>query len=214
MMMFMTKPAKLMAPVLFCAAFGFAQPANAVTYIDIIWSDGSTTVGEVDCGGLCEGFTEGGTPLYPDSMGVLDPTFANFYDLTNGGGGQSVENETQALNILITGVTTDPATTPFAASDGTKSDMDFTGFPTDAEYLAMKLGVGTYFFHISSLGAVINVSYDYFGGPDIPGAGGSHFTEWGMSVIPLPAALPMFLASLGGLFWVGRRRRRGVAGAA
>ncbi len=31
---------------------------------------------------------------------------------------------------------------------------------------------------------------------------------------PLPAALPMFLATLGGLFWVGRRRRRGVAGAA
>ena len=33
------------------------------------------------------------------------------------------------------------------------------------------------------------------------------------TVSPLPAALPMFLAALGGLFWVGRRRR-GIAGAA
>ena len=78
----------------------------------------------------------------------------------------------------------------------------------------MKLGIGTYFFHISSLGAVITVDYDYLGGQGVPGAGGSHFIEWGTSVIPLPAALPMFLAALGGLLWVGRRRRRGVAGAA
>ncbi len=50
------------------------------------------------------------------------------------------------------------------------------------------------------------------------GAGGlkniSHVTAYVGTVIPLPAALPMFLASLGGLFWVGRRRRRAVAGAA
>ena len=31
----MTKPARLLAPVLFCAVFGFAQGANAVTVIGI-----------------------------------------------------------------------------------------------------------------------------------------------------------------------------------
>ena len=45
---------RLLAPALFCAALGVAQPANAVVYdIDIIDDDGSTFAGQVFCEMLC-----------------------------------------------------------------------------------------------------------------------------------------------------------------
>ena len=74
----------------------------------------------------------------------------------------------------------------------------------------LKLGSGHFFFQNNSGLVELSVTYTKNGAK----AGGiSHVAEWDLAVISLPAALPMFLAALGGLLWVGRRRRRGVAGA-
>jgi hypothetical protein len=75
----------------------------------------------------------------------------------------------------------------------------------------LKLGSAGSFFFVNNAGLIeLGLVFDDKGSS---GAGFSHFTEWGISEIPLPAALPMFLLVLGGTALVARRRR-GVAGVA
>jgi hypothetical protein len=203
--MLMTKPARLLAPALFCAALGFTQPANAITV-----SVGGTTA-EVIClaSGVvspeCQGFTGAGSTGFPTGLGTLSGTTADQYDVSP----SNPTSETLALNTL--------AGTSFTLTDFAKtntSGVDSFSFVTLAEYFMIKLGAGHFFFQNNAGLATLVVTYNK-NGVGGAGAGGlSHIAEWGMAVIPLPAALPMFLASLGGLLWVGRRRRRGIAGAA
>jgi hypothetical protein len=198
--MFITSPSRMFASALFCAAIGFGVPANAITYdIQVLDTDGSTSVGQVYCESFCEGFTLGGSTSFPTGPGTLSTTEAAYYGL----GGSSPANETLALNTLIGAVTFNPD-----GSDATKSvESPDPNFFTSAEYFSFKLGAGTYFFHLFGTGNV-NIIYEEIGGS---GSGLSHYTEWGMSEVPLPAALPMFLLALGGLGFVGRRRRQAAA---
>ena len=204
--MIITKPARLLAPTLFCAALGFAQPASAITV-----SVGGTTA-EIIClaSGVvspeCQGFTGAGSTGFPTGLGTLSGTAADQYDVSP----SNPTNETSALNTL--------AGTSFTLTDFAKTDtsgVDSFSFDTLAEYFMIKLGAGHFFFQNNAGLATLSVTYNKNGVGGGSGAGGlSHIAEWGVAVIPLPAALPMFLASFGGLLWVGRRRRRGIAGEA
>jgi hypothetical protein len=189
--MMMMKPSRLLASALFCATLGFAYSANAST-IDI--GGGAATL---DCGDKCFGFIGGGSPGSPSGTGTLDivPLLtADLYAVSP----SSPTNETLALATLLG---FDPGT-PTVVDIGSLS-----GFASDAIYFMLKLGADSAFFeNTSGMSMVLSLS-------STPGrgAGLSHITTWG--VIPLPAALPMFLLALGGAALVARRRR-GVADAA
>jgi hypothetical protein len=178
-----------------------ANPAGAVT----IHSDGTPTSAMVSCSPGCQGFIGGGAPNFPTSMGTPSSTMADLYDLPNG----NLTTATNALNIL--------AGTTFAVSDGVKTDtggVDSLTFVTDAAYFMIKIGGGTLagsnaFFKILNPGGV-TVTYDKMGQTS---GGLSQIAAWGggIQVIPLPAALPMLLGALGGMFVIGRRRRTAAA---
>ena len=191
--MVILKPSRLLAPALLCAALGFAQSANAVTTINI-----DSGIASLDCSLTCVGFTGGS--LVPPTTGTTGLS-ADLYDVIGDLGNSNPTTERLAMSIL-SGVS--------VATLGTASKVitdDLTGFLTDAIYFALKIGNEHAFFENTS-GFALSLDYSQSAGT---GSGLSHITTWG--VVPLPAALPMFIIALGGLFAVGRRRR-GIAGAA
>jgi hypothetical protein len=197
--MFMMAPSRLFASALVAAGLGFALPANAIT-ISIDGTSATIACTSAAASPECYGFTGGGSDGFPTGPGTLSATDADPYAVLPANEG----NQTDALNIL--------ASTSFLASEAIRTDtggVDTFSFDTLATYFLLKLGNTSFFFQNNSGFVTLHVAFDKMGES---GLGISHITEWG--VIPLPAALPMFLAALGGLFWVGRRRRREVASAA
>jgi hypothetical protein len=181
-------------------ALGFfalaARPADAVTVITI-----NDTISSISCSGTnsCAGFTQSGSPGAPSGLGTLGTT-ADLFHLAN----SSPTTETAALNTL--------AGTSFLATDETKVDSPATSFIVNALYFMIKIGGGTLpghedhaFFKLLVPGEV-QIVYDQNGQTS---GGLSHIAVWGGTVtpIPLPAALPMLLTAIGGLFMLGRRRR-------
>jgi hypothetical protein len=176
-----------LAAALLCAGLGFAQSATAAT-IAIAGGDGVFRGATLDCGDACIGFIGGGSTGEPDSIGtLLDDGLADRYRLSN----SSPATETAALETLL-GFDVGPATVLDIQS--------LSGFGSGALYFALKLGPNHAFFANASdtVGMILSLSTGR-------GAGLSHVTTWG--VIPLPAALPMFLLALGGAALVARRRR-------
>lgn len=191
------------AVVLGIIAF-WPNPLGAVTLN--LQSDGTVTSAMLTCVGsidpACQGYTAGGAPKTPTGLGILSSTVADLYDLGN----SSPATETAALNTL--------AGTSFSSGDGAKLDTggvaSLTLF-TEAVYLMIKIGGGTLdgndhaFFNLLAPGE-ITITYDK---DRQTSAGLSHITAWGgsITVVPLPAALPLLLTALGGLFMVGLHHR-------
>jgi len=181
-----------------------AKPAEAVTTITLTGTSATLScTGSVDP--ACQGYTGGGSPNAPSSLGTLSNTNADLYDLPN----SNEQTEANALNTL--------AGTTFTKFDANKTDtggVDSFSFFTDALYLIIKIGGGTVgadtaFFKLVAPG-VITIVYD----KNLQTSGGlSHLTVFGGTItrIPLPAALPLMLTALGGLFFAGRRRREAAA---
>ncbi len=223
--MILTKPAKLLAPVLFCAGLGFVQPANAVTQ----------TCADPD------GDHVGGVDSIEDYV-IGDP----FPTGTNSGCEIGTANDSSQTLVN--------SDTMFGESTWVfDSDTDILGTPLDPDTLQLVLVGDDISNDISISGewSIIDTAWTTYdsilltfadgnGKPDsyvgylltsADGLSGSYkspffdtkkvevkpigvISAYVVAHTPLPAALPMFLAALGGLFWVGRRRRRGVAGAA
>ena len=213
--MFMINPGKLLATALFGAAVGFFQPANATTIIDVNLGSADLTCNagsptDNECAGYITGGTRG--QLQALAPGVQDFIDADVYDVIFGGGGSNaLEIELAALKTVV-GSDADG----ILIGDVFKQDTggDLFGFVIDPSVLfwSIKLGAGTaYFANLATMATTNFVDYTATGM-----AGGlSHIISYGgeLTIIPLPAALPMFLLVLGGTALVARRRR-GVADAA
>ena len=184
----MTKPARLLAPVLFCAVFGFAQGANAVTVIGI-----NGTAATLTCDFSCVGYTGATVGGVPTELGT-EGLFADLYTLPN----SSLSTQTAAMEV----VSGESAATWLGM--GEQQGLDLNIDATEL-YFLLKIGRFSTFFRNTSGGALV-LSYATNGAT---GVGLSNVTAW----VPLPAALPMFLLALGGAALVARRRR-GVVGAA
>jgi hypothetical protein len=123
---------------------------------------------------------------------------ADIYDI----GSNNPTNEALALDYLIDGIlNNDPV-----AADGVKNedvtDDDFS-FYSSAEYIAFKVGAGHFFIALTSPG-IINVVFDKNGET---GAGLSHYTEFNISPIPVPAAMWLFGTALIGFIGISRRTK-------
>ena len=95
-------------------------------------------------------------------------------------------------------------------SDPSNADLTYGGGPliTTAQWLEVKDGnqmPSTYLFDISGWDGKMLIDMNNFW----PNQGAiSHVTIWGITVIPLPAAFPLFGTGLGLLAFLGWRRRR------
>ncbi|MEZ5897723.1 MAG: VPLPA-CTERM sorting domain-containing protein [Parvularculaceae bacterium] len=109
--------------------------------------------------------------------------------------------EATALNILTGGAT--------SFSTGVQTDaggVDQLTFSTTAQWIALKLGAGTFF--LKNTGGPVTLLIDYVKASGKAGAGGgfSHYTEFG-NVVPVPAAIWLMGAGIAGLGFAGRRRK-------
>ncbi len=104
--------------------------------------------------------------------------------------------ESLALNVL--------AGTSFGA--GTQTDTGGLGsvsFSTTAQWIALKLGVGTFF--VFNPGPSLQISYLK---NNLRGGGLSHYTEFGETPpIPVPGALWLMGSALAGLGFAKRRKK-------
>jgi len=200
---FKTKKAAAFAALAMGLSLSLPTAADAVTTVSIT---GSTIT--VECDGsvdpACAGFTGGGAPGFPTSAGTLGNT-ADLYDINP----SNAATEAQALDILIDGLDDDDFVTGTQTNAG---GVDTLSFFSDAAYIAFKIGGGTlagdYFFLALTTAGLVEITY-YKNGQT--SGGFSHYTEFGVIQIPLPAALPMFLLALGGLLFTGRRGSAGTA---
>ena len=217
--MILTKPVKLLAPVLLCAGLGFVQPANAVTQTcaDPVGDGGSTLSIEDYVIGVSSGTNSGceiGT--VNDSTGTQVNSDTMFDEST-----WVFDSDTDDLGTPL-----DPDTLQLVlAGDDKSGDWSIinTAWTTyDSILLTFADGNGTPDSYVGYLLTIDDGTSGTYTSPFLNANGKvkaigeiSAYVYIGdeLSSVPLPAALPMFLASLVGLFWVGRRRR-GVAGAA
>ena len=126
-------------------------------------------------------------------------TNATGFVLANSG----VATEATTLNAI--------AGTSFIGSDVTQRDVgqvpDLTSIDITAGYFSFKVGRYTAFFqNLLNSPLVLNLEYDEIGGN--PGSGFSHLSEYGLTPVPLPAALPLFGGALGLIGLLGWRRKR------
>lgn len=177
------------AGVAFAAVAAQPASANVVTI-------GSGTAA-VTCTPNCEGFIAGGAPNFPTGAGALSSTNAAVYAVL------PADEATQASALsLLSGET-------FVGADGAKTtpgggDVEVLSFNTLAAYVAVKLGVGTFFIKNTS-GGELTIDFLKTAGPGGAGGGLSHYTEFG-NEIPIPGALWLMGAGLAGLGFARRRK--------
>ncbi|WP_210879734.1 VPLPA-CTERM sorting domain-containing protein [Roseovarius autotrophicus] len=88
---------------------------------------------------------------------------------------------------------------------GTQNGDDFT-FSTDALFILLKIGRDPETTLVKNLsGGLLELRWESLPGQ---GAGLSHYTEFGVAPIPVPAAGILLLTALGGLGFAARRRRK------
>ena len=178
--------------------------ASAVTTITV---DSTTITVECEEAGAstphCQGFTAGsvittGNDVTGGTQGTLSSTLADLYDI----GSNNEANEAKALDYLIDGsFDNDPM-----AADGVKNELvDENNFSFDstAEYIAFKVGAGHFFIALASPGTV-NIT---FAKNNSSGGGLSHYTEFNVSPVPVPAAFWLFGTALIGFIGFSRRTK-------
>lgn len=177
-----------------------AGSASAVTMITVTGTNVMLTC-ENGADPVCEGFTDGGSPGFPDSAGTLSDDAADLY-------GVLPANETtvaNALDILIDG---DGGDDDFVGTDGERTefegDVQTMMVRSDAEFIAFKIGAGTFFVRLNDPAKLT------FQAKGSQGGGLSNITSFGgaTSVIPLPGSLSLFIGALGGLGFLSWRRRK------
>lgn len=172
-------------------SFGAATAANA----NVITVDGTATV---TCTPSCKGIVGGSItdnpgPGLTGTLGSLSMMTADRYEFSPA----SAEEEALALNAL--------AGTMFTTGIRTNVDKSMDSifsFTTSALWVALKLGSSTIFIMNDSGGSLM-VDWDR---KDLSGAGLSHITEFGETVIPVPGALWLMGAGLAGLGFTRRRK--------
>ncbi len=217
----MTNPAKLLAPALFCAAL-VAGPASATTIEFTDW-------------------TSSNDPLLVLPIFTVNDDTAGFFDVLIDISGLSLETGLLTgifIDLGYTGIVAGDITpTNFVDADGNIGIGDFenggdvsnlgSGVNINPLYGGDGFDFAFGFDNQGPEGALSPVTFAI----DVAGLGltldewtrvGLRFQSvgWGSedsdkllstTIIPLPAALPMFLLALGGLGWVGRRRRLAAA---
>ncbi len=148
-------------------------------------------------GAACNGDTD--LALSPGRQGE-NGVFGNVLIRQDGRRGQPVPNDSASPGSIILTLTAGPSffLSGFSAID----DGTFKIFGGGAELGSIMLGENqtgktTFGNFLVSVGDSLTLSYS--------GSGG--FDSLEVAPVPLPAALPMLLAAMGGLGWVARRRR-------
>jgi hypothetical protein len=159
---------------------------------------------------VCQGITGGsltvsGSPseITGGTSGSLSSTNADLYDLPN----SNESTEAQALDILLDGLDDND----WVGSDGAKTDaggIDTLSFTSTAGYIAFAIGGGQldgkhFFLGLGSPG-LVNLVYNKNGQT---GGGFSHYTEFGVSPVPVPAAIWLFGTALIGFIGISRRTK-------
>lgn len=183
------------------------QPANAAT----------TTVGLLEGGSVLAEVTCSDT---------ISPVCGGFYAETNDFSSEFAtlfDQEGNANPSTVAGLLNNLAGTTFTGEDATRTEaggQESATFTTAAEFFVLKLGNNFAFFQ--NFDDLITVDYDviaqgaglglsnvtFFGGAPGQGPGQGPGEGPGITPIPVPAALPLFLGALGGLGFLGYRRRR------
>jgi len=194
------------------SSLGIALPASAIT-TTITVTDTLIKVSCVDdtapiTDPVCQGMTGGsiiltGNDVTGGTAGLLSGTNADLYEI----GDSSEANEAQALDILIDGIDNDD----FVGTDGIKTEaggVDTLTFDSVASWVVFAIGGGQldgkhFFLNLGSPGEV-NVTYNKNGQT---GGGFSHYTEFGVSPVPVPAAVWLFGTALIGFIGMSRRTR-------
>lgn len=170
---------------------GFAVAPASATVITI-----GTTGATLTCSVSCEAFSgAGGLDIDPGPPDVVDPTgagtagtLAQLYR----GEPSSPSDEGSRLATLVG--------SPVGAGVQSGSNPDPV-FDSSASYLVLKIGRNDIFIINTSGGSQ---TYTYAQN-NSTGLGLSHYTEFGGSEVPLPAAVWLMAAGLAGLGFAGRR---------
>ena len=183
------------ASVKAAVAGAFALGILASTASAGVLTNGGGTA-TVNCTPSCEGVTGGS--IAPPVLGSLSLVAADLYAVSP----NNEATEAAALNALVG--------TSFVGTDGSKTDaggVDSLSFATVAEWIVLKLGAGTFFLHNTSGPVQLDIDYVKAGGSAGAGGGLSHYTEFGTSEIPLPAAAWLMIAGIGGLGFASRKKK-------
>lgn len=160
-------------------------------------------IATVTCSPSCDGITGGSVlsspsqGVYGGSAGVLSGTLADLYNFSP----SNPSDEAAALNILTGGATS--FTTGIQTDTGGVGQLSFS---TTAQWIALKLGAGTFFLKNTGGPVSLLISYVQAAGQTGAGGGFSHYTEFG-NVVPVPAAIWLMGAGIAGLGFAGRRRK-------
>jgi len=129
------------------------------------------------------------------TAGSLSGSMADLYNYSP----SDPVNEAKALNIL--------AGTNFATGIQTDAGgVDTLSFSTVSQWVALKLGAGTFFLQNNGGPVTLLITYLKASGKTGAGGGFSHYTEFG-NEIPIPGAIWLMGAGLAGLGFSARKKR-------
>lgn len=172
------------------------QPASAATTtVGLVEGDGPV-LAEVTCSDTV-------SPVCAGFYAEIDDFSTEFATL--------FEQEGNANPGTVAGLLNDLAGTTFTGEDAIRVEaggQESATFTTSAEFFVLKLGNNFAFFQ--NFDDLITVNFEVLARG--AGLGFSNATFFGgdgtVAPIPLPAALPLFLTALGGLGFLGYRRRK------
>lgn len=181
-------------------SFRMIAAAAAVSFVAVTSASANVvTIGgtaTVTCTPSCQAIVGGSIvdmpgPGLSGTMGMLSSMTADRYEFSPA----SEAEEALALNVL--------AGTSFTTGIRDNSVMDSVfSFTTSALWVALKLGSSTIFI-LNDSGGSLTVDWARNG---LRGAGLSHITEFGETVIPVPGAIWLMGAGLAGLGFTRRRK--------
>lgn len=158
-------------------------------------------IASVTCSPSCAGIIGGSVNSSPSqgvtggTPGSLSGSAADLYDFSP----SDPINVAKALNAL--------AGTSFATGVRTNTNgVDTLTFNTVAQWVALKLGEGTFFLKNTAGPVTLTITYLKATGPDGAGGGLSNITEFGGNEIPVPGAIWLMGAGLAGLGFARRKK--------
>jgi hypothetical protein len=178
-------------------SYSSPPPGPSITY------DAGDDRGTLACNMVCEGLLSNlASGIYPAT--VPDASTAD------GWSGTAVDAFAIPSNSPTTevGFVNAVLGTSFAAGTHVLGNSGSMSFTSSAAYILIAIGQSPDMLLISNTSGVEQTfTWTAF---DASGAGLSHYTEFGMANVPLPAAGFLLFGALGGLGFIARRKRKAV----